>query len=237
MPTSAHVHDSIAGRVSRQTKVLAALIATILLLAAFAAVDRSSTPRQPLHYLGIHGMELAAFNGSAQIYLRVTAPTTADETNGQALTPTTPGPDHSTDIACRAMSLDIENPNLGGTSTGAGAGKANFNPITLECPLSAYTTSLTRTMIAGTTYKTMNVFLVHKVNGPSGTSVQEFLTFNFKTVAIKKVSFDVESGEPSAATLTFLYGSMAIRYNRGATKTQTPTIEPSWSVTPASPVG
>jgi type VI protein secretion system component Hcp len=92
--------------------------------------------------------------------------------------------------------------NIGSQSTGAGAGKIDFNPLSFTLGSSAGTTQLDALLAKGTAFKTIE--LVGYQTGLNG-SAQAVSLSTFKFAAVKSDAIDVVTGQHA---LSFEYGGL-----------------------------
>jgi len=117
------------------------------------------------------------------------------------------GPGHVFEIG--DYSFDIEQTlNIGSQSTGTGAGKVAFNPFSITRSSDRISPVLFQMACAGTPFQTVWLGL-SKSGSAAGASM--FMSFTFKLVAVKSVTF---ASDPDTAkeTITFEYGGLQIQY-------------------------
>ena len=106
-------------------------------------------------------------------------------------------------------SFDIEQTlSIGSQSGGAGAGKVTFNPFSITRQVDSASPTFFHDLVTGTHYNTV-VLHMRKAGGTQ----QEFLTFTFKLVAVKTISWAHDEESPKE-TNTFEYGALGIQYQQ-----------------------
>lgn len=100
--------------------------------------------------------------------------------------------------------------NIGSQSTGAGAGRATFNPFTIQRSADVLSPLLFQNAASGTPFKTADVLFVNAQNLIS-------LRHTYKLVAVKTISWSAESSEADPVeTVTFEYGGLIVTVNQQA---------------------
>jgi type VI protein secretion system component Hcp len=109
-------------------------------------------------------------------------------------------------VTVNSISYDfMQTLNIGSQSAGAGAGKINFNPLTIYKNLDALSSALFLNMANGSPFKSVNVFFRQSTPtlGQSGTDIhtkQQYSTVvmvQFGLVAIKTIRVTAKTGESS----------------------------------------
>jgi type VI secretion system secreted protein Hcp len=110
-------------------------------------------------------------------------------------------------------SFDIEQVlNIGSQSAGAGAGKVTFNPFSITRNVDVNSPIFYQMCCSGTPFKSVDLAL-HKAGTPAGPSgaPQDYLTFTFKLVAVRTISW-TQGAEGPGELITFEYGGLDITY-------------------------
>jgi type VI secretion system secreted protein Hcp len=107
-------------------------------------------------------------------------------------------------------SFDIEQIlNIGSQSRGAGAGKITFNPFSITRAIDKASPVLFTMACSGTAFQSVGLGFR---KGSGGTSAGSFfLSFTFKLVAVKTISWSHDDESPKETT-TFGYGGLQIWY-------------------------
>jgi type VI secretion system secreted protein Hcp len=106
--------------------------------------------------------------------------------------------------------FDVEQTlNIGSQSSGAGAGKITFNPFSITRKIDKASPTLFQMSCSGKAFQTV-VLLLRKAAG-GATGAVGFLTFTFKLVAIKTISWAYAPEEPREK-VSFEYGGLVIEY-------------------------
>jgi type VI secretion system secreted protein Hcp len=107
-------------------------------------------------------------------------------------------------------SFDIEQIlNIGSQSKGAGAGKITFNPFSITRPIDKSSPTLFQNACSGKAFQTVGLGL--RKGAGDDSSGQFFLSFTFKLVAVKTISWSHDETSPKE-TVTFEYGGLQVRY-------------------------
>lgn len=106
-----------------------------------------------------------------------------------------------------SYSFDIEQTlNIGSQSTGAGAGKVTFNPLTITKRVDVNSSTLFSMCCSGTVFKYLDLILVEAGKAPG-----VFTAYSFGLVAIKTISHAGDSSdETGLETVGFEYGQLSI---------------------------
>jgi type VI secretion system secreted protein Hcp len=117
---------------------------------------------------------------------------------------------NATVIPVTSFELEIDNAaEIGSAATGAGAGKADFSPLTIRRIADQASASLFRACASGTHFATVQLYLRQS----AGPSENTFLAYEFQTVFITKIDWSGSAGdEEPAETLTLEYGALVIAY-------------------------
>ena len=110
------------------------------------------------------------------------------------------------------FSVDVEQTlNIGSQSTGAGAGKIAFNPLSIMKNMDAVSPAFFSVAASGTPFKTVEVFITNE----SGIL---YFKQTYKLVAVKTVSWSADVEHNSIIeTVTFEYGGLIVSaFHKGA---------------------
>lgn len=110
-----------------------------------------------------------------------------------------------------SYSLDIEQTlNIGSQSTGVGAGRVTFNPLTITKKIDVNSSTLFSMCCSGTPFKYLDIVLVESDKKPAPIA-----GYGLGLVAVKTISRADDSGEQtSMETVTFEFGQLSIGYAR-----------------------
>lgn len=107
-------------------------------------------------------------------------------------------------------SFDIEQVlNIGSQSKGAGAGKVTFNPFSITRPIDKSSPTLFQNACSGKAFQMVGLGL--RKGAGDDSAGQFFLSFMFKLVAVKTISWSHDETSPKE-TITFEYGGLQVRY-------------------------
>jgi type VI secretion system secreted protein Hcp len=125
-------------------------------------------------------------------------------------------------------SFDVEQVlNIGSQSKGAGAGKITFNPFSITRPIDKSSPIVYKMACSGTPFAEVGLGLRKGSGGD--TAGQFFLSFTFKLVAVKTISWSHDETSPKE-TITFEYGALLVRYGiQNPNGTITPVISGGWN--------
>lgn len=114
---------------------------------------------------------------------------------------------HALPTVVVSYSFDIEQTlNIGSQSTGAGAGKVAFNPLTITKRVDVNSSTLFSMCCSGTPFKYLDLILVE-----AGKTSGVFAAYSFGLVAVKTISHAGNSGdETGMETVGFGYGQLSI---------------------------
>jgi len=117
---------------------------------------------------------------------------------------------NSTIIAVNDFDLEVDNAvDVASGATGAGAGKAEFNPLTIQKAIDKASPSLFEACASGRHFTVVQLYLWQSA-GPSGGA---FLAYEFQTVFITKIDWAGSAGaQAPTETLTMEYGALVIAY-------------------------
>jgi type VI protein secretion system component Hcp len=199
----------LIGRINFQIRILALVLAAALLaVSAVALGGRSSGPsaRAP-HYLGMRGMELAAFSGKEALYLDMPPITTLQS----RVT-------HAGDITLTRMAWGVRANNA---SPGSGVGQLTVADMDLSKVLDQFTVPLLTAAATNERISTATVWVVRKA--ANGQPLEQ-LSY---TLAEPEVVGDTNSATEAggAETVELNFTSIAVAYWRGTTKGKTVQIK------------
>ena len=110
------------------------------------------------------------------------------------------------------FSFDIEQTlNIGSQSTGAGAGKVTFNPFSITRKIDKFSPVLFQNSCSGVPYQKVALGLRKSSGGETAGAI--YLTFIFRLVAVKTISWSYDDESPKE-TVTFEYGGLQLHYAR-----------------------
>ena len=115
------------------------------------------------------------------------------------------------------VSFDIEQAlNIGSQSSGIGAGKVTFNPLSFTRPSDRISPTLFRMCCAGEHFRSVSLFLRRaggSANAAAGsiTAGQTYLRFDFALVGLKTINWSVDD-DNSKEEVTMEYGALMLRY-------------------------
>jgi type VI secretion system secreted protein Hcp len=117
---------------------------------------------------------------------------------------------NSTVIPVTDFELEVDNAvDADSAAAGAGAGKAEFNPLTVHKAVDKASPSLFEACASGRHFTAVQLYLQQ----PTGTSLSTFLAYEFQTVAITKIDWSGSAGEEAPTeALTMEYGALVIAY-------------------------
>jgi type VI secretion system secreted protein Hcp len=117
---------------------------------------------------------------------------------------------NATVIPVTTFELEVDNAaEIGSAAAGAGAGKADFSPLTVGKLVDGASASLFAACAAGRPFAAVQLYL-RQPPGPSGNF---FLAYEFQTVFITKIDWSGSAGnEVPAEALTMEYGALVIEY-------------------------
>jgi type VI protein secretion system component Hcp len=99
--------------------------------------------------------------------------------------------------------------NIGSQSSGAGAGKVSFNPLTITRKVDRASPILFQMACSGTPFQNAVIVRSKSAGGEGATTV--FLKFTFKLVAVKSVAWSYDAEDPKDV-VTFEYGGLVVEY-------------------------
>jgi type VI secretion system secreted protein Hcp len=117
---------------------------------------------------------------------------------------------NATVIPVTGFELEVDNAmEVGSAAAGAGAGKAEFSPLTVSKLVDGASASLFGACTSGSHFAAVQLYL-QQAAGPSGST---FLAYEFQTVFITKIDWSGSAGnEVPAETLTMEYAALVIAY-------------------------
>jgi len=129
---------------------------------------------------------------------------------------------------CEDYSFDIEQVlNIGSQSSGAGAGKVQFNPFSITRKIDCASPIFFQNSCSGKPFKEVGLGM-RKSAGGAATGVM-YLVFTFKLVAVKTVSWAHDDEAPKE-TVTFEYGGLNIQYcQQKPNGTLWPAVTKGWN--------
>ncbi len=108
------------------------------------------------------------------------------------------------------FNFDIEQTlNIGSQSSGAGAGKVQFNAFNVTRKIDKSSPIIYQMACSGTPFQKVSLGFRKSAGGDS-TGVM-FLRFDFKLVAVKTISWEHDDESPKE-TMAFEYGGLIMRY-------------------------
>jgi type VI protein secretion system component Hcp len=160
--------SSLLRNISHQVRLLALFIAAVLVAAVFLAATgggHQSAKAPTTRYLGLRGLELAAFTGKAGIYLRI-----------PGITAATPKPNHASDIALTGVGWNLDTP----TNPTSGLPSArSTTSFTMRKQLDEFTPSLALIEVDNANEATATVYVV-----PTAKSSKEMLTYGLVNASV-----------------------------------------------------
>jgi type VI secretion system secreted protein Hcp len=117
---------------------------------------------------------------------------------------------NSTIIPVTGFALEVDNAvDAGSSASGAGAGKAEFNPLTIQKAIDKASPSLFEACASGRHFTAVQLYLWQSA-GPSGSP---FLAYELQTVFITKIDWAGSAGDQAPTeTLAMEYGALVIAY-------------------------
>jgi type VI secretion system secreted protein Hcp len=107
-------------------------------------------------------------------------------------------------------SFDIENTlGIGSQSTGVGTGRCQFNPFSITRKIDRASPIFFKMACSGKSFRTVGLGL--RKQAGNETSGVMYLSFTFKLVAVKTVSWAHDDEAPKE-TVTFEYGGVIVQY-------------------------
>jgi type VI secretion system secreted protein Hcp len=134
-----------------------------------------------------------------------------------------PGDNGIFEVVAYSFAID-QTLNIGSQSTGAGAGKVAFNPLSITLRIDKASPILFQMASSGTPFQEVSLALRKDPNGVI------FLVFNFKLVAVKTIAWAGASEEAQEA-VTFEYGGLQLFYGpQTADGKLTKTVAGGWNI-------
>jgi len=126
------------------------------------------------------------------------------------------------------------NVSIGSQSTGAGAGKTQFNPLVIHKRVSKASFYLFAASTAGHPLDAIKLYIRRDraLSAHGNPDTGPFLSFEFHTVFVTKVEWSGSSAADDASeTVTFAYGAVATHYQAPATASgnQPPVVQGGWN--------
>jgi len=112
---------------------------------------------------------------------------------------------------------------IGSQSTGAGAGRATFNPFSITRKIDRSSPSFFQHACSGKPFK--NVYLGMRKSTVSAAAGAFFLVFHFKLVTVKTISW-AHAAETPKETVTLEYGGLLLQYGQQNPNGQITTVFP-----------
>lgn len=131
-------------------------------------------------------------------------------------------------IPVSGFELEVDNAGeIGSGTTGAGAGKAEFSPLTINKLVDKASASLFAACASGRSFAAVQLYLRQS----AGPDASTFLAYEFHTVIITKIDWSGSAGnEMPAETLTMEYGALVIAYKPTDPAGSTgPVTQGSWN--------
>jgi type VI secretion system secreted protein Hcp len=120
--------------------------------------------------------------------------------------------DQNMSFEIKDWSFGVENPTTIGSATGgAGAGKIQFNELTIKKTVDSFTPLLFKNCATGSHYKTVTLDL-RKVNSTNASDSTVFMRFQFGTVFTTKIDWSGPGDEGPEESITFVYGQLTVEY-------------------------
>jgi type VI secretion system secreted protein Hcp len=116
---------------------------------------------------------------------------------------------HQNMVAVNAFAFSVENKQTVGSATsGAGAGKAVFNSLTISKPVDAASPALFATLGSGGHFPQLNLY-IRKAGAASG----DYLVYRFKLALVTKITWTDSSGDDQPEEeVEFQYGALQVQY-------------------------
>jgi type VI protein secretion system component Hcp len=135
-----------------------------------------------------------------------------------AFTNTAPCVGHIAELT--GLSLDtMQMLNLGSQSTGAGAGKITFNPVTFTLPIGPFATALFANQASGTPFQ--SVFIAFRRNGQAGPT---FFSLRLALAAVKTLALST-----AGMQIGMEYGGLQMVSHTESGKTLGPPVVSGWN--------
>jgi type VI secretion system secreted protein Hcp len=135
---------------------------------------------------------------------------------------------NATVLSVTGFELEVDNTvEIGSTTTGAGAGKADFGELTVTRPVDQASPLLFEACAAGRRFADVQIHL----RQPAGTSESTFLAYEFQTVFITKIDWSGSTGDAvPTETLTMEFEALVVAYKPAAsTASPAPVVQGSWN--------
>lgn len=117
--------------------------------------------------------------------------------------------DMNLSVEIMSFSFGVENPTTIGSATGgAGAGKVQFNELTVKKTTDAASPKFFKNCATGAHYQSV----ILEVRRANATDSKTFLTFKFGTVFTTKIDWSGPGDEGPEESITFVYGTLRIEY-------------------------
>jgi len=114
-------------------------------------------------------------------------------------------------VEIRSFTLGVENLTSISATSGAGAGKAKLNPVTIEKSVDLLSESLFQMNTTGANLAKMQVFL--RKAGATTTAPKPYLVYGFGMVFVNKIEWSANEGDDQPIErVEFAYGSLSLAY-------------------------
>jgi type VI secretion system secreted protein Hcp len=119
---------------------------------------------------------------------------------------------HQGTVALNSFELGVENDQtIGSGTSGAGTGKAVFQPFRVTKNVDTSSPNLVLASAAGAHFPQVNLYL--RKTGASGVLPGDYLVYRFKMVFVSSVAWSGSSGdELPQETVEFQYGALQVSY-------------------------
>jgi type VI secretion system secreted protein Hcp len=114
-------------------------------------------------------------------------------------------------VEIRSFSLEVENTtSIASATSGAGAGKATFDPVVIEKSVDLLSESLYQMNTTGTHAAKMQVFMR---KAGTATAPKPYLVYGFGMVFVNKIEWSASEGDDQPIErVEFAYGSLSLAY-------------------------
>jgi type VI secretion system secreted protein Hcp len=114
---------------------------------------------------------------------------------------------HKDEIEVLSFSWGVTNAASGGTGTGAGTGKANFNDLSIVHTIDKASPVLMQACATGTHLKEATI--THR---KAGKGQQEYLIVKMSDIIITGVTHGGDTGQPASETLSLAFAKVDVEY-------------------------
>jgi type VI secretion system secreted protein Hcp len=164
------------------------------------------------------------------MYLEITGLARGDAADAAVPDPSAPpAVANATVIAITGFELGADHAVATGSATGgAGAGKADLNPLTVTKVVDQSSPSLFSACVSGTDFPKVQLY----VRQSQGSSATTFLAYEFQTVLITKIDWSGAAGsELPSETLTLDYAALVVAYKPAdSAGSPGPVIQDGWNL-------